>query len=136
MPKTRKIEAAEVTQAGATAPVSVRRRTATGSGARKAATPRTRTSQDIPAPAAEEAAAVAPAEILIERVTIAGEVVETPVAVVETPVIEVAVGAEPTREQIAALAYSYWVNRGYQGGSPEQDWLYAERELRGALAVE
>jgi hypothetical protein len=35
----------------------------------------------------------------------------------------------PSREQIAALAYSYWVARGHQGGSPETDWLRAEQEL-------
>jgi hypothetical protein len=35
----------------------------------------------------------------------------------------------PSREQIAALAYSYWVGRGRQGGSPEADWLHAEQEL-------
>ena len=34
-----------------------------------------------------------------------------------------------THEGIARLAYSYWVARGYQGGSPEEDWLRAEREL-------
>jgi hypothetical protein len=33
-------------------------------------------------------------------------------------------------EQIAALAYSYWEARGYQGGSSEEDWFRAERELR------
>ena len=37
----------------------------------------------------------------------------------------------PTQEKIAELAYSYWVNRGCQGGSPEEDWLRAERDLRG-----
>jgi hypothetical protein len=37
----------------------------------------------------------------------------------------------PSREQIAILAYSYWVARGYQGGSPEADWLRAEQELTG-----
>jgi hypothetical protein len=42
----------------------------------------------------------------------------------------------PTREDIAALAYSYWVARGYRDGSPEEDWLRAERELgRAAQAV-
>ena len=35
----------------------------------------------------------------------------------------------PTREDIAMLAYSYWEQRGYQGGSPEDDWLRAEFEL-------
>jgi len=41
----------------------------------------------------------------------------------------------PTQEQIASLAYSYWEARGYQGGSPEEDWLRAERELADASAV-
>lgn len=36
----------------------------------------------------------------------------------------------PSREEVAALAYSYWVERGMRGGSPEEDWLQAERELR------
>jgi hypothetical protein len=34
------------------------------------------------------------------------------------------------REHIATLAYSYWEARGRQGGSPEEDWLRAEREFR------
>jgi len=33
------------------------------------------------------------------------------------------------REKIALLAYSYWEQRGRQGGSPEEDWFRAEREL-------
>ena len=32
-------------------------------------------------------------------------------------------------ERIAERAYSYWVARGYAPGSPEEDWLRAEREL-------
>jgi len=39
------------------------------------------------------------------------------------------------QEAIAALAYSYWVERGCQGGSPEEDWVRAEHELRGAAAT-
>jgi len=39
----------------------------------------------------------------------------------------------PTREEIAALAYSYWEARGRQGGSPWEDWFRAERELRERL---
>lgn len=35
----------------------------------------------------------------------------------------------PTFEAIAHLAYSYWEARGYQDGSPEEDWLRAEAEL-------
>ena len=36
-----------------------------------------------------------------------------------------------TSEEIAKLAYSYWEARGYEGGSQEEDWLRAERELLG-----
>ena len=41
----------------------------------------------------------------------------------------------PSEEQIAALAYSYWEARGYKGGSSEEDWFRAERELRERLLV-
>ena len=37
--------------------------------------------------------------------------------------------APPDTEAIARLAYSYWENRGYTGGNPEEDWLRAEQEL-------
>ncbi len=33
------------------------------------------------------------------------------------------------RERVALLAYSYWEQRGCQGGSPEEDWFRAEREV-------
>ena len=38
-------------------------------------------------------------------------------------------------EQIAHLAYSYWEARGYRGGSPEEDWLRAEQELRAQASA-
>ena len=38
----------------------------------------------------------------------------------------------PSQEEIGRLAYSYWEARGFQGGSPEEDWLRAERELTTA----
>jgi hypothetical protein len=37
----------------------------------------------------------------------------------------------PTHDQIARLAEKYWAERGRPDGSPEQDWLRAEEELRG-----
>ncbi len=37
--------------------------------------------------------------------------------------------AAPLHEDIAALAYSYWEQRGMQHGSDMEDWLRAEREL-------
>src|SRR6266542_6710551 len=39
----------------------------------------------------------------------------------------------PSRDEIAELAYSYWVARGCQSGSPEEDWRRAEQELRGRV---
>jgi Protein of unknown function (DUF2934) len=63
-----------------------------------------------------------------------------PVAPVEDPETEtvVAVSAlesaipdtEPSRDAIARLAYLYWLDRGGQQGSAEEDWLRAEHELR------
>jgi Protein of unknown function (DUF2934) len=34
-----------------------------------------------------------------------------------------------TQEEIAKLAYTYWIARGYAEGGAEEDWLRAEREL-------
>jgi len=41
----------------------------------------------------------------------------------------------PTDSEIAALAYTYWAGRGCQGGSPEEDWLRAEKELRAKASA-
>ena len=51
----------------------------------------------------------------------------TTVETIESP--PAAVIAPPTHNDIALLAYSYWETRGFQGGSPEQDWFRAESEL-------
>ena len=34
-----------------------------------------------------------------------------------------------SHDEISRRAYSYWEARGYQGGTPEEDWFRAEREL-------
>jgi hypothetical protein len=39
-------------------------------------------------------------------------------------------GAKSSVEDIALLAHSYWQARGCQGGSPDEDWLRAEQQLR------
>ena len=44
---------------------------------------------------------------------------------VETPTAPVS-----EQERIAQLAYSYLEARGCQGGSPEEDWVRAEQEVR------
>lgn len=35
----------------------------------------------------------------------------------------------PSHEEVARLAYLMWERRGGNGGSPEEDWLQAERQL-------
>lgn len=37
-------------------------------------------------------------------------------------------------EEISLLAYYYWQDRGCPEGSPEEDWLRAERTLRETSA--
>lgn len=81
------------------------------------------------------AAAAAPARRKTATAT------QKPTASVQKPSPSSATGAEaaivesvevpslPKQEEIAILAYSYWVSRGYQGGCPEEDWLRAEQEL-------
>jgi hypothetical protein len=39
-------------------------------------------------------------------------------------------GQGPSHEEVRVLAHSYWLARGCQGGSPEEDWRRAEEELR------
>jgi hypothetical protein len=36
----------------------------------------------------------------------------------------------PSHEDIARLAYTYWKARDGQGGSPEEDWYRAEQEIQ------
>ncbi len=38
---------------------------------------------------------------------------------------------EPTRDEIRLRAYEIYQRRGGHGGSEQEDWLQAERELRG-----
>ena len=40
---------------------------------------------------------------------------------------------DPSSDEIAQLAYSYWEARGCQGGTAEEDWLRAEQQLRSNL---
>jgi len=55
---------------------------------------------------------------IVPEVPPAPDVVETPAEI------------QPTPEETAALAYSYWEARGGQGGSAEEDWFRAEQQLR------
>ena len=54
---------------------------------------------------------------------------------VSAPVTEIQATQTPTlsvHDQIAIIAYGYWAARGFQAGSPEQDWLRAEQEFLSA----
>lgn len=57
-----------------------------------------------------------------------------PVVAAEAPVTQ-PVPVMPTQADIALQAYSYYEARGCQGGSPEEDWLRAERELLAAAGL-
>lgn len=63
---------------------------------------------------------------------------ENPVSPAENPETETSLAvsnvsessAAPSRDEIARLAYLYWLDRGCRNGSPEDDWFRAEHELR------
>ena len=40
------------------------------------------------------------------------------------------------REQIAALAYQLWQDRGCPEGTPDEDWFRAERELARSKRID
>jgi hypothetical protein len=46
-----------------------------------------------------------------------------------TPIPVADIAPVSAHDQIAIIAYGYWAARGFQPGSPEQDWLRAEREF-------
>jgi pyocin large subunit-like protein len=62
----------------------------------------------------------------------------TNTASVKTTVVKAAavgkplIAKAPSSEAIAKLAYRYWKERGANNGQDRQDWLRAERELKGA----
>lgn len=62
------------------------------------------------------------------------EISSTPEVVEAVEVVTMASAVEVSNDAVARLAYSYWEARGCQGGSPEEDWLRAEQELRAATA--
>jgi hypothetical protein len=50
--------------------------------------------------------------------------------------VDEGIKSAPEHSQIANLAYGYWLDRQHSGeGSPDDDWLRAERELGGNPAV-
>jgi len=78
---------------------------------------------------------VTPKRIVRSASPVENPAVETPVVPSE-PVAEIlaAPSVAHSSDTVARLAYSFWEARGYQGGSPEEDWLRAERELSATVA--
>ena len=50
------------------------------------------------------------------------------------PVVETAISSHDRRRMIAEAAYFHAERRGFEGGSPEEDWYEAEREIDDLLA--
>jgi hypothetical protein len=112
MPKAKKTTEAEVSQ--------------------PSAEPKRRRTKAAPAPAAESASQ--PEIAAPMRASVATSATASHKHATKKTAQPVEQFAEPTprrvsHDDIAKLAYSYWEARGFQGGSPEEDWLRAEREL-------
>jgi len=73
---------------------------------------------------------------LPEQEDVAVTIVESPVPEDESAGTIIEIDESPSHDEIAVLAYSYWDARGRQGGSAEEDWFQAERELRGQKDAE
>lgn len=73
------------------------------------------------------AAAVASTSSIVDPVGVVAPAIETePMNRIETA----AAAREVSQEEVAKLAYSYWIAGGYEHGGAEKDWLRAEQELR------
>jgi len=79
------------------------------------------------------AAAASPVKRRVQRAKHAGAQADGTVSTVSETSVQQEVVVD--REAVARLAYSYWEARGFIGGSPEEDWLRAEREVRETLAA-
>lgn len=89
-----------------------------------------------PAVVASETAPVIESTPAVEMKSMAAVASFTPTTPIQSTEPAVTISQVPSsaaprvsREEVARLAYSYWVERGYAPGSPEHDWLRAEREL-------
>ena len=79
------------------------------------------------APARHKSAA--PKRVARPAVEVSNVPVSEPEVLPVAPVAAAPTPAASFQDAVASLAYFYWQARGCQGGSPEADWLRAEREL-------
>lgn len=45
------------------------------------------------------------------------------------------VSESETQQRISARAFELWLGREFRNGSPETDWLRADREVRGKVGT-
>jgi len=45
------------------------------------------------------------------------------------------VSESKVQERISQRAYEFWLGRAFRNGSPETDWLRADREVRGKAGI-
>ena len=48
----------------------------------------------------------------------------------DRPQVAEPIASSPSRDEVARLAYSYWLLRGCTDGNDVNDWLRAEAEIR------
>jgi hypothetical protein len=134
MPKKRKADSEQVASPETTATPAPAKKRVSATAKSAAAThksPAKRTAKKPAAPEAVDTAAPAVAEP--DYIATVLEVVETTIIdekpVITTAATPVMIDPVAAREEIARIAYSYWVARDFAPGDPLQDWLRAESEF-------
>jgi hypothetical protein len=107
--------------------------------ASKSSKPKNETGETAPAKRHRKAATVvAPQEESVAATGAAVAMAPEPTITLQSaatepePAIQVEMSAtstRPSRDEVARLAYSYWLARGCGHGSHQEDWFRAEREL-------
>ena len=88
------------------------------------------TAPSVAAPVVAESAAataVATAPAFAAAPVITAPVITAPVVAAES--VATVTVKTVSQEEIAKLAYCYWMDRGCQGGDPQEDWARAEKTL-------
>jgi hypothetical protein len=52
-----------------------------------------------------------------------------------TSVTSSEISESETQQRVSARAYELWLERAFRSGSPETDWLQADREIRGKVGA-
>ena len=133
----RKLDPSEPVVSANAAPSARKARTKTSAkapGARAAKHSKAVIEEPVSAPSLD--APVEPVSAMPEETVVAVAAVETvvePISV-EQPVAKATLNAVP-QEEIAKLAFCYWMDRGCQGGDAHEDWVRAEQTLLAKAAV-